>query len=192
MIISIVGKSNSGKSSITEMLCNYSDKIIKLNIDKIGHYVLTLDDVKKELINQYGTEIINNNLVDRKKLGELVFNNHEKMQTLTNITWKHMEKMIDIYINDNKDKIIILDWLLLPKTKYFMMSDIKILVDAPFEIRMNRALVRDNIIEKEFKTREKASMEFCKDDFDYIIENLDKNKTKGKVRDIYDKSIISR
>lgn len=192
MIISIVGKSNSGKSSITEILCNYSDKIIKLNIDKIGHYVLTFDEVKKELINSFGIDIVKNNSVDRKRLGELVFNNYQRMQILTNITWKHMEKIIDEQIEDNKDKIIILDWLLLPKTKYFKMSDIKILVDAPFEIRMNRALIRDNITEEEFKTREKASMEFCEADLDYRIENLDKSKTKRKVRDIYDKSIISR
>lgn len=192
MIISIVGKSGSGKSSITEMLCSYSDKIIKLNIDEVGHYILTLDDVKRKLLNSFGGSIMDNGFINRKRLGDLVFNNHKKMQKLTDITWSKMEKVIDDFINNNKDKIIILDWLLLQSTKYFKASDIKILLDVPFEIRMNRAIRRDNITQEQFQIRDQASMEFCKNDFDYIIENIDINKTKRKVRDIYDKSIISR
>lgn len=192
MIISIVGKSGSGKSLIAEMLCSYSDKIIKLNIDEVGHYVLTLDDIKIKLLNNFGNSIMNDGLINRKRLGDLVFNNRMEMQKLTDITWNPMEKIIDNFIDNNKDKIIILDWLLLQSTKYFKASDIKILLNVPYEIRMNRAIIRDNITQEQFKIRDQASMEFCKDDFDYIIENIDINKTKRKVRDIYDKSIISR
>lgn len=192
MIISVLGKSGSGKSLITEILCSYSDKIIKLNIDEVGHYVLTLYDVKKQLLNSFGHSIMDNGFINRQKLGDLVFNNHKKMQKLTDITWVQMEKIIDDFIDNNKDKIIILDWLLLQSTKYFKASDIKILLDAPFEIRMNRAIRRDNITQEQFQIRDQASMEFCKNDFDYVIENIDINKTKRKVRDIYDKSIISR
>lgn len=192
MIISIVGKRSSGKSSITQLLCSYSSKIVKLNIDEVGHYCLTLDEVKEELIKNFSKEIITDSSIDRKKLGELVFNNRKKMEILTDITWHHMENKIDNFIKNNNDKIIVLDWLLLPETKYFNESDIKILVDVPFDIRMKRVIKRDLITEKAFEIRDNASIEFNKRDFDYVIENNDINKTKRKVRDIYDKSIISR
>lgn len=192
MIISIVGKSGSGKSFITELLCSYSSKIVKLNIDKVRHYCLTLDEVKEELIKSFSKDIITDYSIDRKKLGDLVFNNQEKMQKLTDITWYHMEEEIDKFIRNNNNKIIILDWLLLPKTKYFNENDIKILVDAPFDIRMKRAMKRDSITKEAFEIRDNASMEFNKSDFDYVLENIDINKTKRKVRDIYGKSIISR
>lgn len=103
-----------------------------------------------------------------------------------------MEKIIDNIIDNNKDKNIIIDWLLSPLTKYFNYSNLKILVDAPYDIRMTRVLIRDNISSIDFKKRDNASPIIDKEKYDYIINNIDTNKTKRKVRDIYDKSIIYR
>ena len=115
-----------------------------LEIDKVGHRALLNEEVKKELINEFGEHIIKDNNVDRKKLGDTVFNSREKMQKLTDITWEYMQKEIDKFIEDNKDKVVILDWLLLTKSKYFDMCDIKILLDVPYEVRKMRAIKRDN------------------------------------------------
>ena len=40
------------------------------------------------------------------------------MDKLTNATWPFMENLIDKVIRENSDKIVVLDWQLLPKTKY--------------------------------------------------------------------------
>ncbi len=192
MLISIVGKSGSGKSYISSLLKSYSDKIIFIDIDKIAHKVLTMSDVIKNLVLSFGNEIIEDGVVNRKNLGKIVFNSKDKMKILESITWSSMEKMIDEIITKNLNKIIILDYLLLPKTKYFNQSDIRILVDAPYEVRMNRVLKRDNITKEKFEEREKSSINFNSSNFNYVINNIDIEKTKVKVRDIYDKSIISR
>ncbi len=192
MLISIVGKSGSGKSYIADTLSSYSKNIKHLNIDKIGHEVLLLDQVKENLIRAFGKEILTDNEIDRKKLNKIVFASEEKMQVLTDITWTSMERTIDNYITSNKDKIIILDWQLLPKTKYFERSDLKILVDASIEVRKERAVKRDSITEEKFLEREKASLNFNRENFDYVIENDNFAYTKGKVEKIYDKSIVSR
>lgn len=192
MLISIVGASGSGKSFISKMLCDFKDNILIIDIDKIGHEVLTYDSVKEELIKAFGKEIIKDNSVDRKALSSIVFNKKEEMDKLTDITWKHMEEYIDKYIQDNKDKIIILDWILLPKTKYFNLSEIKIYVDAPFEIRLKRAIKRDNISYEKFIEREKAKLDYSNCKFDYFINNIDLKNTKRKVKKIYEKSIMYR
>lgn len=57
------------------------------------------------------------------------------MDKLTDITWKYMQIEIDNFLNTNKDKIIIMDWLLLSNSKYLDMCDVKILLDIPYEIR---------------------------------------------------------
>ena len=80
-----------------------------------------------------------------------------------------MEIEIDNFIKKNEDKIIILDWQLLPKTKYFNMCKIKILLNIPYEIRRERAIKRDNITVEEFDLREKASINYNVDDFDIVI-----------------------
>lgn len=189
MLISIVGKSGSGKTTITNKLVELNPKIKHLDIDKIGHYVNNIAEVQKKLISTFGENVIEKGQVNRKILGSLVFNNKEAMQTLTAITWPVMEQIIDTYIKENQDKIIILDWLLLPKTKYLAASNLKILVTAPLDIRMERVVKRDNISKEKFLEREKATIEFNKKDFDQVIENT--GNIESEVKKVYEKSIIS-
>lgn len=68
MIIGISGKSGSGKSTLARKIINKSNnKAIHLDIDKIGHSVLLLPEVKEELIKSFGESIIQKNNIDRKK-----------------------------------------------------------------------------------------------------------------------------
>ena len=170
MIIGICGKSGCGKSTLARNIIESSKyEGVHLDIDKVGHQVLLLHEVQKELILTFGEDIVMHNNVDRKKLGEIVFDSKNEMDKLTDITWKYMQIEIDKFILDNKDKLIILDWLLLPLSKYFKMCDIRILLDVPYEIRKKRAMKRDNITEDAFDLREKASIDFNQEDFDYVF-----------------------
>ena len=183
MIIGICGKSGSGKSTLASMFIEeYKPNVIHCDIDKIGHYVLTLEVVQSELVNVFGKSIISNNKVNRKNLGKIVFDSPEQMQKLTDITWNSMENEIDKIINDNKEKLIILDWQLLPKTKYFEMCDNTIHLDVPYEIRKERAMLRDKITESDFELREKASYNYENLKFDYVINNNTKEEVQRLVR----------
>ena len=50
MIIGICGKSGSGKSTLSKTLTNHYKNIIHLDIDKVGHNVLTIEDVKNAVL----------------------------------------------------------------------------------------------------------------------------------------------
>ena len=191
MVICIVGKSGSGKSTISNMLEKYSKNIIKLDVDLFSHKTLEIDEVKNEILNKIGNVFDNNFNVDRKLLSKIVFNNHDKLSILNNISWKYMEIMIDNFLEENKDKIVIIDWLLSPLTKYFSKSDLKILVDADYNVRKNRVIKRDNIDDVAFYKRELASIDLSKYKYDYIINNNYGIK-ESEVEKIYDKSIIYR
>ena len=106
------------------------------------------------------------------------------MDKLTNITWDYMEKRIDSIISDNPKKIIVLDWQLLPFTKFFKMCDCKILLDIPYEIRKERSLKRDNISEEKFQEREQASINYQENDFDIIIKNSNITNIRKLVKKI--------
>ena len=172
MIIGICGKSGSGKSTLAREISYMHDNVIHIDIDLIGHKVLELDEVKQELINSFGEEVINNGNVDRKVLSDLVFNSRNKMNKLSDITWQHMQTILDELINKNKDRIILLDWILLPKTKYFKICDFRILIDVPFEIRKQRITLRDNISQDKIDLRESASIEYDYNDFDFVINDI--------------------
>ena len=180
MIISICGKSGSGKSTLAKKIIEERKNVIHINIDKIAHQVLTIPIVKQQLQEQF-KDVLTDNEVDRKKLGPIVFSSTKNMDILTQVTWPHMEQEIDRIISENKDKIIILDYLLLPKTKYFEQSDLKILLDIPKDIRKQRILKRDNITEDTFDLRDSSSIEYDKDEFDFIIssDNYDIKEVLG-------------
>lgn len=191
MLITISGASGSGKSSISEFLCSLDKNIVHLNIDTVGHKVLEMPEIRKVVSEKFNLNV-KEDKINRKELGDLVFNNHQNMKQLSEITWDVMENIIDNFIEKNKDKIIILDWILMPKTKYFNVSNINILVQSDFNTRMQRATRRDEIDESAFREREQATLDFTRNDFDYIIENYDIKQTRKEVKKIYDESIISR
>ena len=185
MIIGISGKSGSGKSTLARKIINKSNnKAIHLDIDKIGHSVLLLPEVKEELIKSFGESIIQKNNIDRKKIGEIVFASRKEMNKLSDITWKYMQIEIDNFLNIHKNKIIILDWLLLPITKYFAMCNIKILLDIPYDVRKQRVMKRDNITKEAFDLREKASINFDESAFDYVIKDDNNEIIKRLVKSL--------
>ena len=185
MIIGICGKSGCGKSTLAKGIIEQTNsKAIHLDIDKVGHRVLLLPEVKNELVNSFGESIVEQNVVDRKKLGEIVFDSRNEMNKLSDITWEYMQIEIDKFLKLNKDKIIVLDWILLSISKYFDMCDIKILLDIPYEVRKQRAMKRDNITGEAFDLREKASIDFDESTFDYVLKTNDKEIVKRLVKSL--------
>lgn len=181
MIICICGKSGSGKSTISNYLVKEFGAI-HVDIDKIGHNSHNDEKVKNNLINIFGANILTDGNIDRKKLSKIVFSSKDEMKKLENITWNYTEKEIDNIIQKNNNKIIVLDWLLLPKTKYIKLANLKILIDTPYEIRKERIIKRDNITEETFKLREQASIIYNNDDFDYVFNNNDTKNIRELVK----------
>lgn len=171
MIIGICGKSGSGKSTIAKQITSRYKNAVHLDIDKIAHKSHKDEEVKQKIIGTFTESVLTNNEIDRKKLGRIVFASKEKMKLLEAITWEFMEKEIDNFINENKDKIIILDYILLPLTKYFDKCNIKILLNIPYHIRKQRVLSRDDITEEQFDLRDSASIQYEMSDFDVVLEN---------------------
>lgn len=155
------------------------NSITSLDIDKIGHQVIREKEVIKTLVDVFGNSVPKDDVINRSKLSELVFKSKPKMEKLKAITWRYIEKEIDYFINDNVNEIIILDWALLPKTKYFKMSNLTILVVAKAETRFNRLINREQIDLRKFRLRENAALTYLNNEFDYVISNDEDGIIKG-------------
>lgn len=169
-LIGITGKTGTGKSTIAIVLAQ------KLNgqyidIDKIGHQATSDPYIAKKLCNIFGNELLDlNGTIDRKKLGNIVFSDTDKMQILTDITWEYMEQELDKILLQ-KQQYFIFDWALLPKVKFWDMCNMKILVTSDDTVRKERILERDHITPEYLEKREAATLDYSKLSFDYIFNN---------------------
>ena len=171
-IVGITGKSGSGKSTLGKILSEkWNCKTI--NIDKIGHKATENDEIAKKLYKTFGKEIIGKDgKIDRKKLGNIVFQDKNKMDVLTEITWGYMQEILDEIIKKEPREIIILEWALLPISKYWNNCDIKILIKADSdEKRKSKVIERDKITEEYFLKRDSGCIDYEPYEFDYIFEN---------------------
>lgn len=186
MIISITGKSGSGKTYISRMLAAKLCAEL-ISFDEISHKTLENVDILQKIKNYFGDIVFESKKLNRKKLGKIVFSDNEKLDYLNNICQIKMEEIIDTKIKKNKNTLFIFEYSLLPKMKYFNMSDCKILIKADTHIRKTRILSRDNISEAYFDSRENNSIEYNESQYDIIIENnhnLDIDKIIKQIKEI--------
>ena len=84
-------------------------------------------------------------------------------------------------INSNYNSII--ESALLHQTKSFGLNDFNIIITCPFEIRVERVILRDktniNLVNKIIESQ--VDYQSIIKDFDYHIVNLDKEKTYNDV-----------
>ena len=52
MLIGIMGKTGSGKSTITRLL-NKNDKYLVIDVDKVNHLLIESASLKDDIINRY-------------------------------------------------------------------------------------------------------------------------------------------
>lgn len=185
MIIGICGKSGSGKTTLAKKLEEiYQTKTIHVEIDKIGHQAIEEKDVREKLVSVFGTNILTNGRVDRKKLRILVYSDEEKMALLTKYTWEYMRRKIEEIIQEEKENLILLDWILLQKTEFFKECDLTFLLDVPYEERKRRVLKRDGLTEEEFALRDSAAPTYNEEDFTIVLKGTEENEIRKVVKKV--------
>lgn len=99
VMIGITGEIASGKTYVAEQLVKIGKKqgreVYNIDLDSLAHQIQNelkqppYKKVRQQLLAAFGTKIQNNNgTINRKKLGEIVFNNLTKLEQLNQIMWK--------------------------------------------------------------------------------------------------------
>ena len=188
-IIGITGNSGSGKSTISKLISkNYEAKII--DADKIAKEMAKNNGEYLQAIRQaFGNDVIKNNELDRKKLADIVFLNRAEKEKLDGLTFEYVVEEIkkELEANQNLDyQYIILDVPLLFESKLDKLCDYTIGVIAPKTEKIKRICKRDNLSEEKALQRlnNQENDEFYLKKCDFIIENVDNEKTAKRVNEI--------
>ena len=157
MIIGITGSIACGKSTVSNYL--KSKGYIVIDADKIGHEALDDDYVKEKLILAFGNEILEDNKINRQKLGELVFGSSSNLNVLNSIVHPEIRKKILEKIDKNNDKeLIFIDVALLFEAKFDDLVDKIIVVYVDENIQLTRLMKRNSITQEEALNRIKSQM----------------------------------
>ena len=93
LVIGLTGNIGCGKSSLSKILEeNYFDII---DADLISREIMNNSDLLKDVFDTFGDNIKRNDgTLDRKKLGEIVFNDDKKLIELNSLTHPAIKKEI--------------------------------------------------------------------------------------------------
>lgn len=188
IIIGITGGTGCGKSTVCSILKKYNSYII--DADKIAHNTIQKGNKAYfEIINYFGDNILDyEENINRKKLGEIVFNDKIKLDYLNNITHKYIiNEIVDtlnIKKNENKYNYIVIDAPLLIETNLHKIVDTVWIIHCSLKTRLERLKIRDNLPEDIIIKRinNQTPFEKHKDLADFIIINEEEKELEDIIK----------
>ena len=144
LILGVTGPSGSGKSALTTVFANHGALI--LDADAIYHRLLANSaDLRKALTDAYSTDILTDGMIDRKKLGKIVFSSPALLEKLNAITHPFVIDEIKRQIAESSAAMAVIDAPLLFESGLDSLCHTTVSVLAPREVRIERIVARDGI-----------------------------------------------
>lgn len=176
-LIGILGGIGSGKSSVIREVTDRNLTI--LDADIVGHEVLQQPEIIDQLIQAFGTEILDGKRIDRSQLGKVVFGGEaeqeSRLQTLNSIVHPEIRRRLHEKISQAKTNsdAVILDASLLLEGNWDEHCDALIFVDTPVETRQKRVRENRGWSDDELPRREKNQIDVAskKKRAHYIVDN---------------------
>lgn len=175
IIVGLTGQSGAGKTTISNEF--FKNGFYIINCDMVSRKVTeTGSECCKSLATIFPDCVNEEFQLNRKKLGEIVFSDKEKLTLLNETIFPYIIKFIDDEISclvKNGEKFILLDAPTLFEAKMENQCDYIVSVVADFNLRLKRICKRDNLTETQGKNRlsSQNTEEFFRKKSDFVIEN---------------------
>lgn len=171
--IGITGGIGSGKSVISRIL-----KIMHYPVydsDYWAKFLMNNDKtIYKALTDKFGPETYSSEGINRPFLAQLIFNNKENLTFVNSIVHPAVGNHFLQWAEEQQSSIIFIESAILFSSGLNKIIDKTIYVDAPQEIRLQRAILRDNATTEAISARIKNQIngdEYARTHSDYIINN---------------------
>lgn len=185
-IIGLTGGIGSGKSTVANYIAS---KGIPVYIaDEEAKKIMERIEVKSSIQSLFKESILNaDNTLNRNKIAELVFSNPDKLKQLNAIVHPAVKNHFINWMKEHKDdSFIIKEVAILFETGGHSDCDMVILITAPEDVRIERAMKRDNSSKESVLARIKNQLpEADKIKLsDFVIENTNLETTLLKIDEI--------
>jgi len=160
-VIGLTGGIGSGKSTVSQFLAELGAAI--LDADGVGHEAFKPGtEVWERVVNEFGKSIVNaSGEIDRARLGELVFNNHDARVRLNHIMHPAIYGMVKARLEEYRRQgvnIVVLEVPLLLEAGWTSLVDEIWVTVVPEATVLKRLLERTGLTEREARARIQAQL----------------------------------
>lgn len=170
MIIGITGGSGSGKTTLLNLIRDTGGLV--MDCDAIYHNLLQTDGSLLAAIENRFPGTVENGVLNRKKLGAIVFADEAALLDLNTITHGAVKQEV-LQQLETKPKLAAIDAIALVESGLAELCDLTVAIIAPAEQRIARLMARDGISEAYARSRIAAqhSDDWFRRHCDFILEN---------------------
>lgn len=170
MILGITGGTGCGKTTLLSAIAEMGGLI--LDCDAIYHNLLETDKTLLSAIETRFPGTVENGILQRKKLGAIVFSDEKALLDLNAITHGAIRSEVKRQLAGNPP-LAAIDAIALFEGGLAELCDITVAVTAPLEDRVARLVARDGITETYARNRIAAQHgeDWFRSHCDWILEN---------------------
>jgi len=160
--VGLTGGIACGKSTVAQMFVLLGAHLI--DFDKLAHEVQEPGrPAWKEILRYFGKDVLNHDkTIDRNKLGDIVFNDQEKLKTLNNIVhpcvFQEWHLRLEKIKAAHSHTIVLSDVPLLFEGNMQHLFDLTILVLISPEEQISRLIERNSVSQEDAEKRLKSQM----------------------------------
>ena len=185
-VVGITGAYASGKSTVAAL---FEEKgAFRIDADEIARVLLSEDqDIRARVKFYFGEKILSSGEIDREKLAREIFSDREKNKRLCRLMHPAVIRIIKDRISKSPSGIVVVDAPLLIEAGAHKFVDVIVVVDAAFDVRLERAAGR-GMTEEEVRLIDANQLSFEEkaENADFIIDNNgDIDKTKEGVEKVW-------
>lgn len=171
--LGVTGGIGSGKTHVSSI------------ISAMGYPVFNADSVARRIVEEdskiilcikevFGDDIYVNDLLNRRRVAELVFSNPNLLETLNSIVHPAVKEYFNNWVLKHQSRsLVVEEAAILFESGTYKNLDKIIVVTAPLELRINRVKERDGVSREAILNR--INSQFSQEELikrgDYIIEN---------------------
>lgn len=194
LIVGLTGGIASGKSLVAHVFKDLGAYLI--DADRVVHELLEPgQQAWQEVLDYFGNGILlQSKCIDRRKLGELVFNDAGKREWLNQCLHPRVFEVYTAQVKNVRARqpqaIIVFDAALLIETGYYRKMDKLVVVNAGVEQQIERLASRDKFTREQAMSRIQSQMPLSdKITYaDYVVDNTGtREDTENQARDVFNK-----